>query len=355
MKKITLTLTLIFLFIGINVLAGEGDFIVNGKLGLGTTNPTGIFEVAGQVSVSATNAIPAMISNTSPAGVASADSEYSSSHYQVWRAMDKDNSSYLSSWISNENRRFPHWLRYQFPSGKTITSYSITARNISENANYLLAYPTAWTLQGSNDGNSWTDLDSRSGESFNQSQKKIYTFSNSNSYIYYRLYLTAGIDSIFVSIGELELMESAGMTLASFLYVDKTTGNIGIWTTTPGNYKLSVNGSIYASSIQQGSDIRWKKNITTIKNAQSLVKKLQGVRFDWKKDEFKDKNFDSGRQIGLIAQDVEKVLPEIVKTDTEGYKAVAYDKLTAVLIEAFKEQQNQINELKAEITNLKKR
>ncbi len=82
---------------------------------------------------------------------------------------------------------------------------------------------------------------------------------------------------------------------------------------------------------------------------------MQGVRFDWKKDEFKDKNFDSGRQIGLIAQDVEKVLPEIVKTDTEGYKSVAYDKLTAILVEALKEQQNEINELKAEINNLKKR
>ena len=82
---------------------------------------------------------------------------------------------------------------------------------------------------------------------------------------------------------------------------------------------------------------------------------MQGVRFDWKKDEFKDKNFDSGRQVGLIAQDVEKVLPEIVKTDTAGYKSVAYDKLTAILVEALKEQQNEINELKAEINNLKKR
>ncbi len=80
MKKIPLTLTFILLLIGVNVSAGDGDFIVNGRLGLGTTNPTGIFEIAGLItlSVSSTDAIPTMTSNTSPSGKASADSEYSS-------------------------------------------------------------------------------------------------------------------------------------------------------------------------------------------------------------------------------------------------------------------------------------
>jgi hypothetical protein len=354
MKKITLILTFSLLLIGIKVSAGEGDFIVNGKLGLGTTNPTGIFEIAGQVSVSSTNAIPTMTSYTFPSGWASADSEYSSGNYPAWKAMNKDNSGYLSSWISGEGIGFPHWLQYQFPSGKIITSYSITTRNISENPSYLLAYPTAWKLRGSNNGSSWTDLDTRSGESFSQNQKKTYAFSNTNSYTYYRLYMTAGRENTFVCIGEFELIEPAGTTLASLFYVDNSTGNIGIANNNPGDYKLYVNGALYASSYS-GSDKRWKKNIKPIKKAQSLVNQLQGVRFDWKKDEFKDKNFDSGRQVGLIAQDVEKVLPEIVRTDTEGYKAVAYDKLTAVLIEAFKEQQNEINELRTEINNLKKR
>ena len=61
---------------------------------------------------------------------------------------------------------------------------------------------------------------------------------------------------------------------------------------------------------------------------------MQGVRFEWRTEEFKDKHFEKGGQVGLIAQDVEKVIPEIVKTDSEGYKSVAYDKSTAVLIEA---------------------
>jgi len=52
--------------------------------------------------------------------------------------------------------------------------------------------------------------------------------------------------------------------------------------------------------------------------------------------------FDNGIQLGLIAQEVEKIFPELVKTDNNGYKAIAYDKLTAVLVEGMKEQQKQI-------------
>lgn len=64
-------------------------------------------------------------------------------------------------------------------------------------------------------------------------------------------------------------------------------------------------------------------------------------------------NFDDETHIGVIAQDVEKVFPELVITDDNGYKAVAYDKLSAVLLEGMKEQQAQINILKAEIEALK--
>jgi len=134
--------------------------------------------------------------------------------------------------------------------------------------------------------------------------------------------------------------------------VIKSSGDVGIGTTDPAGYKLSVNGSMNASSYS-GSDVRWKKNIAPINNAESLIEGLQGVRFDWRTKEFKDKNFDNTRQVGLIAQDVEKVIPEIVKTDTDGYKAVSYERLTAVLVEAVKEQQKQIQELRREIEYLK--
>ena len=72
-----------------------------------------------------------------------------------------------------------------------------------------------------------------------------------------------------------------------------------------------------------------------------------------KTEEYPEKNFSIEKQIGLIAQDVEKVFPELVVTDSEGYKSVAYQNLVAVLIEAVKEQQKSINQLKKEVELLK--
>jgi len=105
------------------------------------------------------------------------------------------------------------------------------------------------------------------------------------------------------------------------------------------------------------SDIRLKKNISPIANALNKVTQMQGVHFNWKTDEYPDKHFSKGKQTGLIAQEVEKILPELVHTDKEGYKSVSYDKITAVLIEAVKElkaeHQTKIKQLEAEIAQLK--
>lgn len=85
------------------------------------------------------------------------------------------------------------------------------------------------------------------------------------------------------------------------------------------------------------SDRRFKQNISPIVAALDKVTKLQGVTFTWNRAAFPARNFPSGKEIGLIAQDVEPILPEVVQTDAEGYKLISYDKLAALLIEAVKE------------------
>jgi hypothetical protein len=101
--------------------------------------------------------------------------------------------------------------------------------------------------------------------------------------------------------------------------------------------------------------VRFKHNIFPIQNALQKVMQLQGVTFDWKKSEFPDRTFSDQKTIGFIAQEVEKVLPEVVQTEktTEGYKAVQYDKIVALLVEAIKEQQQQIDVLKEELKKKK--
>jgi hypothetical protein len=122
---------------------------------------------------------------------------------------------------------------------------------------------------------------------------------------------------------------------------------IGRGTVTPAlmagrEIKLDVNGDILAMQIHSSSDKRFKKNIVQVDNALEKVMAINGVNYDFRIDEFKDRNFPTTRQLGFIAQNVEAVVPEVVKTNGDGYKSVDYAKLTALLNEAIKEQQAQI-------------
>ena len=92
------------------------------------------------------------------------------------------------------------------------------------------------------------------------------------------------------------------------------------------------------------SDKRYKENIKPIESPIEKVKSIRGVTFQWNEKSHKE---TGKKDVGVIAQEVEEVLPEIVQTRDNGYKAVDYQKLTAVLIEAVKEQQKQIDELKS--------
>ncbi|HOU03453.1 MAG TPA: tail fiber domain-containing protein [Bacteroidales bacterium] len=124
-------------------------------------------------------------------------------------------------------------------------------------------------------------------------------------------------------------------------------------TGSPGSYSLYVVGSAYSTGGWSGSDIRWKKDLEPFRNILSDVTQLQGFRYNWRDDEYPEMKFDKDRQIGLIAQEVEKVFPELVRTDDNGYKAVSYEKLTVVLLEGIKEQQKQIESLQNQIGELK--
>ena len=112
-----------------------------------------------------------------------------------------------------------------------------------------------------------------------------------------------------------------------------------------------VVGTIYATaaSVSSGvvacSDNRYKKNITPLPDALKNVLQLQGVNYNWKIKEFPEKQFTDTRQIGFIAQELEKIYPEMVFTDEKGYKSVDYSRLTPVLVEAIKEQQKLIETL----------
>lgn len=144
-------------------------------------------------------------------------------------------------------------------------------------------------------------------------------------------------------------------------------GNFGMGVNNPTN-KLEVAGNIWATGdIYLGasgqwlsavvactgcSDLRYKKDVTPFGNSLADVLKLQGVKYNWRQDEFPAMHFNDRRQIGFIAQEMEKVFPEIINTNKEGYKSIDYAKLTPVLVEAIKEQQKIIEQQQSSINSL---
>ncbi len=154
-------------------------------------------------------------------------------------------------------------------------------------------------------------------------------------------------------LGPVYISGSAG----NALYVDKIIG------LPPGGFGptiLNVEGTLQVTSDIRGeadviafysSDERLKQNIKIIENPIDKVKKLRGVEYEWndKQNTYESGSLDSG----IIAQDVEKVLPQLVKERDDGHLGVRHDRLVGLLVEAIKDQQDQIDEMKEQIKELK--
>ena len=142
------------------------------------------------------------------------------------------------------------------------------------------------------------------------------------------------------------LVESSSDTISFF-----TGGSEAARMLVGGQFHAANDVIAYSTTI---SDEKLKDDVKTIDSALDKVKKLRGVEYTWNKGSRKGQ-----KDIGVIAQETEKVVPEIVREhempliDGGVYKTVDYEKLTAVLIESVKEQQKQIEELKSEIQELK--
>ena len=114
-----------------------------------------------------------------------------------------------------------------------------------------------------------------------------------------------------------------------------------------GNYTLFVNGTIGSNSATSShSDRRLKSNIQTVSSALSKVTELRGVTFEWIDGR------EKGRRLGFVAQEVEKILPEVVNSSND-YYTMQYAPITALLVEAVKEQQLLIDQMQKTIADLK--
>lgn len=312
MKKIFFLLSFLFIVV-----------VIRAQTGIGTTSPLNKFEVVTSAANAATSGFASNGNLRLGATVGShvLDFGLSSSTTYAWlQARSKSN------YVTNYNLLLN-------PNGGnvgagTLDAYStLTVGNASGTIPGEISLNPAFT---SNEGGQITLKRSLNGST---ADWVIDQYGTTSSDARFR---------IFNSIAE-----SNGLAILE-------NGNVGLGLTNP-SVRLQVNGDIIANSIAGSSDIRFKKNIKTVQNALDKVKALRGVYFNWNQEAFPDKNFGDQDELGFIAQEVEKVVPEIVTKENtrDEYRSVKYDKLVALLVEAIKEQQKQIDLLKLEINKKK--
>ena len=194
--------------------------------------------------VATANSVPTMTSNTAPSGVASASTFYDA-NFAAWKAFDHDTATaWVNEGVGTPFPTNPAWLQYQFTTAKVVTKYVIYPR-VSNNGQA----PSAWTFQGSMDGVNWTVLDTQSGKTFSGDAAQSFRIYNVVPYLYYKLNMTAGGSSNYVSIGELEIWGKEANSISSITAVNSVNPTSPNRTIT-----IYINGTVYYISAKTTND-----------------------------------------------------------------------------------------------------
>ncbi|MCF8463466.1 MAG: tail fiber domain-containing protein [Flavobacteriales bacterium] len=156
-----------------------------------------------------------------------------------------------------------------------------------------------------------------------------------------------------VTLGRLGVTNPSSNTAGSFQISLLSGGNLEERLVLSHAGNLTIDGKFNSQGIQETSDARFKKNIVEISNALSTVLNLEGVTYNWRTEEFPERSFSDRMEYGVIAQQIEIFVPELVSTDEKGYKSVQYSHMVPLLLEAIKEQQEIINSQSKELGVLK--
>lgn len=324
---------------------GNAGIFTGGNVGIGTTGPVLPLHIA------TTSAAPAPTVGATAVGSLRLSTSDSPLVLDVGLADDL----YLGAWLqaryaSNAATKSPILLN---PTGGNV-SIGTTASNNSLSVNGGVAVGTNYV--GYAAPTNGMIMEGRLGlgtfsPSFNldihgnTTDADIHLFNNTSG--------TSGADGLRINFSgtlvNILNYEAANFNLGTAganVITMTAVGNVGIGTATP-TVKLQVAGSIcYTGTSAACSDLRYKERISNIPRVLQALKQVNGVYYYWRREQFKEKEFLPNKQIGVIAQEIEKVFPELVITDPNGYKSVDYPKLSPILLQAIKEQQVLIDSLR---------
>ena len=339
-------------FSGINLTSSKELMRIkgNGNTGIGINNPTYKLEVAGNVGIANTSGVATLAFNG--LGVSNFITSFDDGSFIINNSFDGNIFNYQTG-----------SQRIQIDKSLDITSFgsapNLTINNFNDTARVRFANPMIF-----NSGRSW-QLKSFTGVSFGTSDADIFAISNSGIG---NVLSAKGNGNIGIGVddaqfkldvnGRVRIRSTPGLSAGTWLNNDANTSSnafvgmrsdteVGFYgqTGTP-NWRFYVNTTNGNATLQgmltQNSDARLKKDIRPLTNTLQNIQQLSGYQYHWK-----DNQRDSTAQIGLLAQEVQKIYPQLVKEDSNGTLSVNYSGMVPVLLEAIKEQQVQLaNQLK---------
>jgi trimeric autotransporter adhesin len=300
----------------------------NNNVGIGTTSPSAKLDVNGDISITVPNTNTSLLLKRDVSGTVytygslnNAGSDFNingTGNVFINADSDSDSTSTARN-VTFGNRGVEHMrVRYDGNVGIGTTNPTVKLQVDNNSHNYIQVNSSVANVQTAiNVTNSSST--SRATLSWEDGTRGAYADLYSSTYL-----------SITTQSSEKMRITAAG--------------NVSIGNTND-TYKLDVSGTIRATGdVIAYSDARVKENVETIPNAIDKVKAMRGVGYN--------KIGEQRRSTGVIAQEILEVLPEVVHQDENGMYSVAYGNIVGVLIEAIKEQQNQIDELKSRLNNL---
>ncbi|MGE5693006.1 MAG: tail fiber domain-containing protein, partial [Candidatus Zixiibacteriota bacterium] len=331
----------------------------NGNVGIGTTTPTAKLEVLNSASSASTQQGVSGITSNASTGSAFGGIFTASSAGTGIKTGVRGNASSASAnpaygvygEADNSSTGDAYGGFFNVPSsGGTGASYGVYSAVASSNG---------WGFYTPNNAY----LGGNVGIGATSPQQKLHVFSSGTnigiaidggSAGRARLgFLPGGVDNGelgFKNDLQIGTVSDASLVMTSEKVRITNAGNVGIGTAAPTE-KLHVVGNICATgTIGACSDVRFKRDVRPVDGSLDKIEKLQGVTYRWKREEYPQ--FAEGNQIGFVAQDVKEILPEVVSEGSDGTLSVDYGRFSVVLLEAIKEQQKEIKELKAAIEKL---
>ncbi len=352
--------------------------LVNGNMGMGTTNPTARLHITdSSVLFTAPNVLPGTPGNTPVSGAG---------NRMMWYA---DKASFRAGNVVNDSWDKDKIGNVSFAAGSNTQASGITsfaAGNFAYalgDASTAMGFSVQAKAKGGTSFGIYNDITDNPNPSTEASTDRLFQIGNGATNVSRTNALTVlrngniGIGnnnparpiSFPPTLGEKILLYPGGAGEVGIgvygnelrLHCDNpgskvsfgTQDNAGVFTEQAkaernGAYAFSIFGSLWVNGTTYASDERFKKNITSIESPLQKLLQLNGVEYEMRTEAFPKSYFQPGRQIGLLAQNVEKIVPEAVN-EMDGYKGVDYARLVPLLIESIKEQQKQIDELKQQL------